>query len=70
MEQLDELNEKLNREFLAAVRAEDGETIHFTNSEESGTRYAKLSEEEGYMEKQVREERAKSASRPVVYLTF
>jgi hypothetical protein len=68
---MDELNEKLNEEFLAAIRGK-GETRYFTEEEkeESLKLYANLSEEEGDMEKQVREERVRSASRPTVYLTF
>jgi hypothetical protein len=72
MEQMDELNEKLNMEFLAVIRGE-GETVYFTEKEkeESIKLYANLSEEEGDMEKQVREERVKSATfRHAVYLTF
>jgi hypothetical protein len=62
---------QLNAEFLAAVRGE-GETVLFTEEEKKESRklYARLSEEEGEMEKQVRKEWALSAAQPAVYLTF
>lgn len=69
---MDELNKKLNAEFLAAVRGE-GKTVFFTGEEKKESMkklYANLSEEEGEIEKQVREERAQSAAQPAVYLTF
>lgn len=67
---MEELGKKLEEDLYAEIKGE-GKIIYFTEEEkkESMKIYASLFEEESEMEKQVREERVKSANRPV-YLTF
>lgn len=67
----EELNALLNEDLLAAAKGE-GEPVRFTKEEYEKCReeYIKFSSEESDIEKEIREERARAAAKPDVYLTF
>jgi hypothetical protein len=68
---MEELNDRLNAEFFEAVRGE-GEPIRFTPEEHAKCRdeYIKFHKEESNIEREFREERARAAAKPPVYITF
>ena len=71
MDLMEELNDRLNAEFFEAVRGE-GEPIRFTPEEYAKCRegYIKFHKEESKIEREIREERARAATKPPVYITF
>jgi len=71
MEQVEELNARLNAEFFEAAKGE-GEPITFSPEEYAKCRkeYIKFSNEESNIESVIRIEKARAAAKPDVYLTF
>ena len=71
MEQLEELNARLNEEFFEAAKGE-GEPVTFSPEEYTACRedYIKFNKEESKIERVIRIERVRAAAKPDVYLTF